>query len=363
MKYSINHYIILFVFITLQVPAKAQLHDFDSLYEHSPAFTKYFDSVKDTFDFFNDDEILDVTIKSDFRNLIKKKFGDEYQPATLEMVMFDSVVVRWDISIKPRGGIRREQCYFPPVKLNFSKKQALFRQLEVFDKVKFVGNCQSGDLYDVYLVEEYYIYKMYNLLTPFSYRVRLMKVKYIDSNGKKKPRENYAFIVESTDQLAKRLNGINFEREGIPIRMIDRETSTIMDLFQFMVGNTDYTVYTLHNIKLIKIADPNYPNPVAVPYDFDYSGLINTYYAIPGENWPIEDVTQRYYMGGCREMTEFEEVFNTFREKREAMEALLVNSKYLTDNAKKNPLMYIDEFYKIINSEAAVKSWIVNNCH
>jgi hypothetical protein len=190
-----------------------------------------------------------------------------------------------------------------------------------------------------------------------------MKVKYVDSNGKKKPRENYAFIMESTDQLANRLNGINFERKGIPIRMIDRETSTIMDLFQFMVGNTDYTVYTLHNIKLIKIADTKYPNPVAVPYDFDYSGLINAYYAIPGESWPIEDVTQRYYMGGCREMAEFEEVFNTLREKRETMEALFINSEFLSENAKKGPLIYIEEFYKIIDSETAVKSYIVNNCH
>jgi hypothetical protein len=209
---------------------------------------------------------------------------------------------------------------------------------------------------------EYYIYKMYNLLTPFSFRVRLLKVKYIDTSGKKKPRENYAFILENTNQLARRNNGINFEMAGINNEMIDRDIATIMELFQLMIGNTDYSLPVLHNVKLIKTTDSKYPKPVAVPYDFDYSGIINAFYAIPGEHLPIEYVTERYYMGACREFDEYETAFVLFREKREEMKALIQNSEYLRDIAKKSPLNYIDEFYKIIDNEGYVKSFIVNNC-
>ena len=146
---------------------------------------------------------------------------------------------------------------------------------------------------------EYYVYKMYNLLTPFSYRVRLLRVEYIDTSGKKKPRDNYAFIIEPTDQMALRLNAKEFDRKGISNHSVDRNTATIMGLFQLLVGNTDWSIPNMHNIKLLRVADAKYPMPVAVPYDFDYCGIIDAQYAIPNEIHPIEKVTERFYMGAC----------------------------------------------------------------
>lgn len=340
----------------------AQFYDFDSLYQQSPYFKNTIDAIKDTFDIFNSEALLKVTIRSDFKNLIKKKFQNDYQPAILETEMFDSLVIRRNIKIKPRGEYRRENCYYPPIMLNFSKKEAVFKQFEEFDKVKFVGNCQSGDLYDTYLLEEYYIYKMYNLLTPFSLRVRLLKVRYVDTSGKKKPRENFAFILENVNQMAKRNNGVNFNQKGITSKMIDRDVATIMDIFQLMIGNTDYAVPVLHNVKLIKTAYPDHPRPIPVPYDFDYSGIINAFYAIPGEHLPIKNVRQRYFMGACREMEEYQQTFEIFHENRKAMEALFDNSPYLPENNKKLAIRYMDEFYNIIDSEGSVKYVILNNC-
>jgi hypothetical protein len=362
MKYFLSRACLVAVFLLVNLSCFGQYYDFDSLYKSAPHFKDAIDNMKDTFDIFNYDDIMEVTITSDFRNLIKKKYEDIYQPAVLETVMFDTVLLNREIKIRPRGEFRRKNCYFPPFKMNFPKKQAVFSQFGEFDKVKFVGNCKSGDLYDVYVLLEYYTYKMYNLLSPYSYRVRLLKVKYIDTSGKKKPRDNYAFVIESTDQLAKRLGGINIERKGISNKMVDRNTSTVMGLFQLMVGNTDYAIPVLHNIKLFKLVDIKYPMPIVVPYDFDYSGIVNAFYAIPGEHLPIENVRQRYYMGACREMTEYEEAFKVFREKREVIESLFKNSEYLTENAKKAPLNYIDEFYKIIDNKGAVKSIILAYC-
>lgn len=136
-----------------------------------------------------------------------------------------------------------------------------------------------------------------------------------------------------------------------------------MDLFQFMVGNVDYAVQNLHNVRLLKLEDSDYSYPVAIPYDFDYAGLINAPYAIPGDSWPIDNVRQRYYLGGCRDMTEFEEAFNLFRENREALEALFLKSQFLSEKYAKGPLNYIEDFYKILDSQSAVEALIVDNCH
>jgi hypothetical protein len=353
---------LLTILFSIHFSCPAQLYDFDSLYQNSTNFKEEMDAIRDTFDIFNSDQILPVTITSDFKNLVKRKFKDEYQPATIEIILFDSIKVKTEIAIRPRGKFRREFCYFPPIKMKFPKKEAFFKQFQEFNEVKLVGNCKSGDLYKTYILQEYYVYKMYNLLTPFSYRVRLLKVKYIDISGKKKPRDNYAFVIESTDQMAERLNGADFERKGLNAHLIDRKTGTIMELFQFMVGNTDYSIANMHNIKFIKVADANHPRPVAIPYDFDYCGLINTFYAVPHERVPIENVRQRYYKGGCRELSEYEEAFKIFYDKRADIESLFKNSENLTDGSRKGPLDYIDEFYKIIGNKSSAKSYIVNNC-
>jgi len=362
MRIRFYHSIFLFLCIFLYTQAPAQVYDLDSLYKNSPSFKANIDNIKDTFDLFNNDEIMHVRIISDFRNLIKRKYQDEYQPAVLETTLFDTITVKRDLKVKARGNYRRKTCSFPPIKLNFPKKQAIFSQIQEFDKIKLVGNCRAGALYDQYLIQEYYVYKMYNLLSPFSFRVRLLRVEYIDTSGKKKPRDNYAFIIEPTDQMAKRLNAKEFDRKGISNHSVDRNISTIMGLFQLMVGNTDWSIPGMHNIKLLRVADAKYPMPIAVPYDFDYCGIIDAQYATPLEILPIEEVTDRFYMGTCREMQEYEEAFELFREKRSQFEALFADSPYLVKGGKNKPLNYIDGFYRIIDGKASVNSVILRNC-
>ena len=145
----------------------AQVYDLDSLYKNSPSFKANIDNIKDTFDLFNNDEIMHVRIISDFRNLIKRKYQDEYQPAVLETTLFDTITVKRDLKVKARGNYRRKTCSFPPIKLNFPKKQAIFSQIQEFDKIKLVGNCRAGALYDQYLIQEYYTYKMLSLFQFF----------------------------------------------------------------------------------------------------------------------------------------------------------------------------------------------------
>ena len=140
------------------------------------------------------------------------------------------------------------------------------------------------------------------------------------------------------------------------------KTFTIMGLFQLQVGNTDWSIPEMHNIKLIKVADAGHPSPIAIPYDFDYCGIINANYAVPHEILPIESVTERFYMGTCREMGEYEDAFKLFREKRTEIASLFTNSPYLDKTGKKSSVSYLDGFYRIIDSQGSIRSVILNNC-
>jgi len=354
--------LIILLLISYHHAAHSQIYDFDSLYEHSEDFQKVFNQIKDTFDIFNSTELMEIVITSDFKLLVKNKAKGEYQPAMLETIVFDTLKITRNIKIKARGNNRRQTCFHPPIFLNFPKKEAHFKQFEDFDKLKMVDYCKPGNIYEKYLFSEYYVYKLYNILTPYSFRVRLLKVKYIDSSGKKKPRTNYAFIIENVNQLAQRMNGIYFNREKISSRDVDAEYETLMSIFQFMIGNTDWSIPVLHNIKLVKVNDIKKPLPITIPYDFDYTGIVNTIYAIPIDELGIESVTERLFRGLCRDRSEYQKVFDLFLSKKEEIMNVYTESPYMDKNQVKYALSYLKEFYRIIESNASINNYIMGEC-
>ena len=54
-----------------------------------------------------------------------------------------------------------------------------------------------------------------------------------------------------------------------------------------------------------------------MPYDFDYSGLVNTDYAIPYEGLGLKSVRERRYVGICRSEDVFINALREFTEKKE----------------------------------------------
>jgi antitoxin component of RelBE/YafQ-DinJ toxin-antitoxin module len=261
----------------------AQSLDFDSLYQHDIEYKQAIKSAYKSLDFFDQEGVINISIESDFKNLVKHKFKDEYQPAILRYSVSDTVTVPRKITIKPRGNMRRSTCYFPPLKLNFPKKEAVLRQIKEFDKMKMVVNCKKGETSQQYLLSEYYAYKVFNIITDVSFRVNLIEVTYIDTGEKYKSGTSYAYIIESIDQIAKRNNAIPFELKNLSDKYINQECLANIYLFQYLIGNTDWSIPAGHNINMIKSSDPLQVKPLAIPYDFDYAGIVNTNYAVPDE--------------------------------------------------------------------------------
>ncbi len=342
-------------------PLAAQ-YDFDSLYKHDPVFKATFEKINDTLDFYAPSDPLRITIESDFKNLYKNKTGDEYQEAVIKIDFNDTVRVKRQIKIKPRGGVRRKVCYYPPLKLNFPKKGVKLKYLKEFDKMKMVVQCKQGTEFEQYLLGEFLIYKMFNLLTDYSLRVRLLKVKYVDTSGKRKPMESYAFIIEDIDQLAQRVNGVKVERKMVRDPFLNRKESTLVFLFEYLIGNTDWSIPGLHNIKLVKPNDPMTDKVYVIPYDYDYSGIINASYAVPDPKLGIESVRERLYRGYCREPEELQRAVKVFNDKKDEIYALYKNSGLLSKKTLNFTLDYIDGFYNIINSSYAFKREVVDAC-
>ena len=344
-------FIVFLLFIQCPTSGQTRVYDFDSLYENSPRFQEEVKSWREHYNLFDETGPVDLILKSDFRNLIRKKYQDEYQDAILELVYNDTIQIIRKIKIKARGDFRRNTCYYPPIMLNFPKDKVIIRHLMKFDKLKLVQLCKKGNDFEQYLLTEYYAYRIYQLITPYSFRVRLLNIHYLDTSGKIKPMTNFAFIIENENEMAARLNALSIKTENIHSERTNRQLVTILYMFQFMIGNTDFSIPARHNIKLIKPIDEDVFKPIAIPYDFDYSGIVNAYYASPPSEYPIKTVRERYYMGFCREDQEMKYVFTLFQDKKAAIYDLIESSPWLGKNRQINITRYLDEFYALIDDE------------
>lgn len=316
----------------------------------------------DTMDIFNNDRVLNITIESDFKNLVKRKYKDEYQPAVFKFHLNDTITVTRNIQIKPRGNMRKWSCFFPPLKLNFQKKEMVVKQLKEFDKMKMVLDCKRGNSYEQYLLSEYYVYKILNILTEYSFRVRLLKVKYVDTSEKYKTANRFAFLIENKEQMAERLNSIPIDNKNVRDILTDIPTLVNGYLFQYLIGNTDWSIPGRHNIQLIKSKDPTISTPYVIPYDFDYAGIVNANYAIPDENLGIESVTDRVYRGVCVPESAIKDAVRHMIDNKARIYALYQSTDLLDKNNNRQTLKYLDDFYTIIESKNGLKRNLIDSC-
>lgn len=305
---------------------------------------------------------LVVYIEMNFKEFYKIKYSDSSVPANLSILLEDSTLYSEQIKIKPRGEFRKSYCIFPPFEIKFKKSDDDHIFTKESNKLKLVTHCKNPGIYEQYVLKEYLCYRMYNLLTDYSFRVRLLEIHYIDNAGKKKPIIRNGFIVESNKNLATRIDAYPVKINGINLFQTDDEVAHTMTVFQYMIGNTDWAVPVLHNIKLYKLKDPEKFKPITVTYDFDYAGMVNADYAIPDERLGIKSVRERIYRGFCIPEKDMMEIIEPFKQKKESFYALVNNFDLLDKYHKSEMVEYLDEFYQIIEHPDLLREKIINNC-
>ncbi len=312
--------------------------------------------------FFTDETILPVTLvtsMSKIRGYSNPKKQNIY-PARLTCQLPDSVTVSGQVQVEIRGHYRRENCHIPPLRVIFTKEDSVPSPFSSLKKLKLVNSCIQNSVYNQYVLMEFLTYKIYNLLTEKSFRVRLSEVTYMDSNAKKKPFKTYAFFIEDVKEMAKRNQCREYTAGKPKAEMTNRKQMTLVALFEYMIGNTDWSVTGKHNIKTIISREDSTEKPCAVPYDFDYSGLVNTAYAIPDPQLEIKSVTERVYRGFPRTMEELNESLAVFNKQKDSIFSLINNFELLSKKNKEYMIDYLDDFYARIKDPEDVKYIFIN---
>jgi hypothetical protein len=318
------------------------------------------DTGKSKIKLFKDDVPLSMTLTTDVREFLGEKEKAEFQKATVSMKLPDSSLVTEEIEIRARGNFRREYCFMPSLMFNFKTKED--NKMASIGKLKMVCTCRPGKDFEQLVFKEYLCYKIFNMLTDMSYKTRLVKVNFVDSEGKKKPFLYYGFIIEDVDDMAKRNGCRELDIKNLHTELTDRSFMTLVNLYQYMIGNTDWSVPTPHNIKLIQSRDSTkVTKPYAIPYDFDYAGLVNAPYAVPAELLGTTSVLERVYRGFPRTLEEIEAEAKKFREKKQAIYSLISNFELLDKRQKDEMLRYLQDFFRILDDPKSMKREFVDN--
>ena len=296
---------------------------------------------------FDDDEVLQLTLRGDLKTVFKDR-GDEpqYHPATIRYKA-NRNEINIPIKIKTRGHFRKlsSNCKYPPILLNFTEHTT--PQNAVFygqNKVKLVTPCQG----DQYVINEYLVYKLYNLITPKSFKAKLVKVIYQDTVKNKNSNPYYGILLEEEKQMAMRNQCLSLKKMGLRPETTLKGDFLKMAVFQYMIGNTDWSVQFRQNIKLI--TTDSLSLPTVVPYDFDHAGIVRASYAKPAPELQMSSTLKRRYRGYCiPEMDQFTAVFETFNKLKDDFYAIYDGNPLLSSKYQNQTLKYLDQFYETIN--------------
>jgi hypothetical protein len=315
---------------------------------------------------FDDVTPLELTIEAPFREL--RRYGDDRQergaivrhraPTGEETVL--------DAEIRVRGNSRVAICDFPPLRVDFDNDALGGTIFAGQNHLKLVTLCKRRDSYREYLAQEYQIYKAYNALTEYSFRARWASIEYVDADGRGKPFTEPAFFIEEDWEVAER-NGLEaLDVPEVPLSELDARHAALLALFQYMIGNTDWSAISAepdeedccHNGK--PIGQPG-GSIIVLPYDFDFSGLIQTDYASPRSHLPIRSVRERLYTGYCAMNAELPWAVQRFNEERGAIERVF-DAEPVDERTRKRTIKYLDDFYETINDPEELRDEVIGDC-
>lgn len=244
---------------------------------------------------YRQDTILDITLLCDWDSVLAVRKSETEIDGKLRFAVRDGAIDTWDTGISSRGKFRRRICEFPPIKLEFSKKDLREAGLLPFDDLKLVTHCLDDPASGERIIREYLIYRIYQMLSPYTCRVQLVRVRYADEDHSRQDVTHIGMLIEEDRMRANRLglavvDTLNLHDGNFPADMPD-----VHALFQYLIGNTDWSLPASRNLEILR--DEKTGLFYMIPFDFDFSGLVNAPYAIPNPDYRLASTRQRVYLG------------------------------------------------------------------
>jgi hypothetical protein len=315
---------------------------------------------------FRSHETLHVTLTAPLTTLVSDRSAEEELQGTISHQGPGGENVTFDIKIRARGHSRHRICDLPPLWLNFKKSEVKDTLFEKQDKLKLAVHCRDSERYEQSLLREYLAYRILNLATPLSFQVRLLRVTWVDTEGEREQQVRYAFLLEHKNRLGKRIDRKDLKIEETSVAALDPEHLNLTSVFQFLIGNTDFS----------PIAKPEYNECchnyvlfsndkdllVAIPYDFDQSGLVSAPYAVPGHQFDIRTVRQRVYRGRCENNDHVDDSIERFQAVRNNIFALIETQDGLTRKVRDILAEYVQQFYDIADDPRRANRLMIKKC-
>ena len=319
---------------------------------------------------FADHSVLEVTIDAPLTALMDVRPDKAYLDGSFSYTEADGTERKLGLKLQTRGNYRRakEHCDFAPLRLNFDKSQVKGTLFEKQNKLKLVTHCQNSDpLFEQLVVREYLAYRLLHELTPKSFAVRLMRITYLNTEDDRK-RVRFGFVIEDDNDLARR-NDMKMANVGLITEdYLEHEQASLVHLFQYMIGNTEYSLLhpepkknCCHNADLMAPKGESMYTPIA--FDFDFSGLVNAPYAEPNPRYRLTNVRVRLFKGHCKYDEQLQRTVQHFHEKKDALYQVIDELEPLTRMSRSYVKRYIDNFYERIETPADVERWLIGKCY
>lgn len=322
---------------------------------------------------FEGEQVLQLALAVDFDGLCRPNHEEDcdYTPATLHYIAKDGEDHALPVEIRVRGGwrARRDHCQVPPLFVRFSPEGTAGTPFAGQELLPLTTHCRdsrrrldaaTGEDYEQYVLKEYLGYRLYNRINDRSLRVRQVQIAYSDPAKPGRSSQRHAFFTEHFDDMAARNRATWSTSKSFDQEKVDLVTWDQVALFNFMIGNTDWSVVRERNILLITGEDGlQYP----VPYDLDMSGLVDAEYAGVSPRLDFRDPRQRYYLGFCHPRVDFPARFAEFSGQKEAMLDLVKAIPGMNWKTEKSTRSYLRKFFAVIDSEKKRRQKIVDACH
>ena len=320
---------------------------------------------------FRSDELMQITIDGPISRLNKDRDSAlEYGPTRLSYRDANGNLVLLKVRLRARGHKRlsRGVCSFAPMRILFDKKETEDTAFAGQKKLKLVTQCHPEiGKYSGYIVTEYLAYKILNLLTDNSFRVRLARITYVDSETSRTLHATYGFFIEPGKHMARRIGKKRLILNETTAVHLDGEHLNLISLFQMLLGNTDWSAThggnndCCHNGKLF--GRDGASDNLYIPYDFDMTGLVDPEYATVDKALKLDSIRERRYRGYCRNKDMLADNIALLNSKQAEILSLFKDTRYLPNATSKRKIRYIDKFYRLINNPKRVKRKITYWCH
>ncbi len=296
------------------------------------------------FEYLKNNEIKQIQVKADFDYILAHKYADTTYKSNVYWTV-NNEKHKIDTKLSLRGRYRRRVCSFPPIRLNFSKKDLeKVNIISEFDKYKLVTHCDTLPVYEDYVLREFLAYEIYQNLTDASLQVYPLEIEYIYKDNEENPTTitKKAFLIENEDELAHRMNTKvydGFLPEG-ETKLENYETY-LVSLFMLMIANDDYDFNTNRNVCIL---EGNHFIPI--PYDFDFCGLVNAHYAIANPNIPTHRLRDRVVVQQYSNNEALKKAIEQVLSKEESIISTIEGAEYLSKGSRKDIKKYINSFFK-----------------